>query len=76
MGASGELLMAVVSRERVEGLKAKVANARDDWKSLMNNLQMREEALKVRSHLLLFPCCFFSLLLKRRLGSQRGCMVK
>ncbi|CAB1447010.1 unnamed protein product, partial [Pleuronectes platessa] len=46
VGASGELLMAVVSRERVEGLKAKVANARDDWKSLMNNLQMREEALK------------------------------
>ncbi|XP_071335456.1 nesprin-1 isoform X2 [Trachinotus anak] len=46
VGASGELLMAVVSRDRVEGIKAKVANARDDWKSLMNNLQMREDALK------------------------------
>ncbi|XP_067337447.1 nesprin-1 isoform X16 [Channa argus] len=44
--ASGELLMAVVSKDRVEGIKAKVANARDDWKSLMNNLQMREDALK------------------------------
>ncbi|KAG7239212.1 hypothetical protein INR49_029965 [Caranx melampygus] len=46
VGASGELLMAVVSRDRVEGIKAKVVNARDDWKSLMNNLQMREDALK------------------------------
>lgn len=47
VGASGELLMAVVSKDRVEGIKAKVANAREDWKSLMNNLQMREDALKV-----------------------------
>ncbi|XP_049914520.1 nesprin-1 [Epinephelus moara] len=46
VGASGELLMAVVSKDRVEGIKAKVANAREDWKSLMNNLQMREDALK------------------------------
>ncbi|XP_061559702.1 nesprin-1 isoform X16 [Phycodurus eques] len=46
VGASGELLMAVVSKERVEGIKAKVANAREDWKSLMNNLQIREDALK------------------------------
>ncbi|CAJ1078482.1 nesprin-1 [Xyrichtys novacula] len=46
VGASGELLMAVVSKDRVEGIKAKVANARDDWKSLMNNLQMREDVLK------------------------------
>ncbi|XP_047184446.1 nesprin-1 isoform X2 [Scophthalmus maximus] len=46
VGASGELLMAVVSKDRVEGIKAKVANARDDWKGLMNNLQMREDALK------------------------------
>ncbi|XP_031731325.1 nesprin-1 isoform X8 [Anarrhichthys ocellatus] len=45
VGASGELLMAVVSKDRVEGVKAKVANAREDWKSLMNNLQMREDAL-------------------------------
>lgn len=47
VGASGELLMAVVSKDRVEGIKAKVVNAREDWKSLMNNLQMREDALKV-----------------------------
>lgn len=47
VGASGELLMAVVSKDRVEGIKAKVSNARDDWKSLMTNLQMREDALKV-----------------------------
>ncbi|XP_026174038.1 nesprin-1 isoform X1 [Mastacembelus armatus] len=46
VGASGELLMAVVSKERVEGIKAKLAKARDDWKSLMNNLQLREDALK------------------------------
>ncbi|TNN68513.1 Nesprin-1 [Liparis tanakae] len=46
VGASGELLMAVVSKDRVEGIKAKVANAREDWKSLMNNLKMREDALK------------------------------
>ncbi|XP_057678025.1 nesprin-1 isoform X5 [Corythoichthys intestinalis] len=46
VGASGELLMAVVSKERVEGIKAKVDNAREDWKSLMNNLQLREDTLK------------------------------
>ncbi|XP_061127011.1 nesprin-1-like isoform X2 [Syngnathus typhle] len=46
VGASGELLMAVVSKERVEAIKAKAANAREDWKSLMNNLQLREDALK------------------------------
>ncbi|TWW68818.1 Nesprin-1 Enaptin KASH domain-containing protein 1 [Takifugu flavidus] len=44
--ASGELLILVVSKDRVEGIKAKVTNAREDWKSLMNNLQMREDALK------------------------------
>lgn len=47
VAASGELLMVVVSKDRVEGIKAKVANTREDWKSLMNNLKMREEALKV-----------------------------
>lgn len=47
VGASGELLMVVVSKDRVEGIKAKVANTREEWKSLMNNLQMREDALKV-----------------------------
>ncbi|XP_053736179.1 nesprin-1 isoform X10 [Synchiropus splendidus] len=46
VGASGELLMAVVSKDRVEGIEAKVANTREDWKSLMNNLQLREDALK------------------------------
>uniref|UniRef100_A0A8K9Y661 Spectrin repeat containing nuclear envelope protein 1 n=1 Tax=Oncorhynchus mykiss TaxID=8022 RepID=A0A8K9Y661_ONCMY len=46
VGTSGELLMAVVPKDREEGVKAKVANARDDWKSLMTNLQMRETALK------------------------------
>ncbi|XP_033998692.1 nesprin-1 isoform X2 [Trematomus bernacchii] len=46
VGASGELLMAVVSKDRVEGIKAKVANTREDWTSLMNNLQLREDALK------------------------------
>ncbi|XP_029965559.1 nesprin-1 isoform X1 [Salarias fasciatus] len=46
VGASGELLMAVVSKDRVEGIKAKVANAREDWKGLMSNLQSREDALK------------------------------
>lgn len=48
--ASGELLILVVSKDRLEGIKAKVTNAREDWKSLMNNLQMREDALKVGSH--------------------------
>lgn len=55
VGGSGELLMAVVSKDRVEGIKAKVANAREDWKSLMNNLQMREDALKVGFTWMLFP---------------------
>lgn len=47
VAASGELLMVVVSKDRVEGIKAKISNAREDWKSLMNNLQTREDALKV-----------------------------
>lgn len=59
VGASGELLMLVVSKDRVEGLKAKVANAREEWKSLMNNLHIREDALKVGSCLLLLGQCFF-----------------
>lgn len=39
--------MVVVSKDRVDGIKAKVSNAREDWRSLMNNLQTREDALKV-----------------------------
>lgn len=54
VGASGELLMAVVSKDRVEGIKAKVANAREDWRSLMNNLQAREDALKVGFNCVIF----------------------
>lgn len=49
VGASGDLLMAVVSKDRVEGIKAEVSHTRDDWRSLMNNLQLREDALKVGS---------------------------
>lgn len=77
VAASGELLMAVVSKDRVEGIKAKVANARDDWKSLMNNLQMREDALKVGLHLLVFGWCFLrqGLPWKRKFGFQRDYMI-
>lgn len=57
VAASGELLMVVVSKDRVEGIKAKVANTKEDWKSLMNNLNMREDALKVGPHLLWFGGC-------------------
>lgn len=75
VGSSGELLILVVSKDRVEGIKAKVANAREDWKSLMNNLQMREDALKVGS---LFGCCFLDdgFPQKRKCYSQREYMVK
>lgn len=48
VAASGELLMVVVSEDRVDAIKAKVSTAREDWRSLMKNLQAREEALKVR----------------------------
>lgn len=77
VGASGELLILVVSKDRVEGIKAKVANAREDWKSLMNNLQMREDALKVHS-LFGFGCCFLDdgFPPKRKCYSQREYMVK
>lgn len=47
VAASGELLTVVVSKDRVDGIKAKVSNAREDWKSLMNHLQTREDALQV-----------------------------
>lgn len=59
--ASGELLILVVSKDRVEGITAKVTNAVEDWRSLMNNLQMREDALKVGSNLFLFGCCFLNI---------------
>lgn len=59
--ASGELLILVVSKDRVEGIKAKVTNAREDWQSLMNNLQMRDDALKVGSHLIVVFLVFVEL---------------
>lgn len=43
----GEQLSSVVAAERVEAIGSKTCAAKDDWRSLMENLQRREMALQV-----------------------------
>ncbi|XP_073712130.1 nesprin-1 isoform X2 [Misgurnus anguillicaudatus] len=43
----GEQLSSVVAAERVEAIGSKTCAAKDDWRSLMENLQRRETALQV-----------------------------
>lgn len=47
VAASGELLMSIAPKDRVESIRAKNNTAREDWKSLMTNLHQRETALQV-----------------------------
>uniref|UniRef100_A0A672NJW8 Nesprin-1-like n=1 Tax=Sinocyclocheilus grahami TaxID=75366 RepID=A0A672NJW8_SINGR len=46
VAASGELLMSIAPKDRVESIRAKSNTAREDWKSLMTNLHQRETALQ------------------------------
>lgn len=47
VAASGELLMSIAAKDRVESVRAKINTAREDWKTLMMNLHQRETALQV-----------------------------
>ncbi|XP_056332552.1 nesprin-1-like isoform X5 [Danio aesculapii] len=46
VAASGELLMSIAAKDRVESVRAKINTAREDWKTLMTNLHQRENALQ------------------------------
>lgn len=46
-----EQLSSVVAAERLEAIGAKASAAKDDWRSLMENLQRRETALQVELNL-------------------------
>ncbi|KTF86540.1 hypothetical protein cypCar_00031779 [Cyprinus carpio] len=46
VAASGELLMSIAPKDRVESIRAKNNTAREDWKTLMMNLHQRETALQ------------------------------
>lgn len=47
VAASGELLMSIIAKDRVESVRAKINTTREDWKTLMTNLHQRETALQV-----------------------------
>ncbi|TSO25166.1 Nesprin-1 [Bagarius yarrelli] len=46
LALSGDLLISIASKERVNAIRVKVSSARDDWKTLMTNLHQRETALQ------------------------------
>lgn len=52
-----EQLSSVVAAERVEAIGAKASAAKDDWRSLMENLQRRETALQVELDIFVDPIC-------------------
>lgn len=47
MLSKGELLSSLLTREKAEGVQAKVATAKEDWKNFHANLHQKESALEV-----------------------------
>ncbi|XP_029114386.1 nesprin-1 isoform X5 [Scleropages formosus] len=43
---SGEQLIRIVAKDRLESIRAKMSSARNDWKALMSNLHQREASLQ------------------------------
>uniref|UniRef100_A0A8C7KDH8 Spectrin repeat containing, nuclear envelope 1b n=1 Tax=Oncorhynchus kisutch TaxID=8019 RepID=A0A8C7KDH8_ONCKI len=43
---SGELVVSIAAKDRVDAVRAKMSSAREDWKTLMSNLHQRETALQ------------------------------
>ncbi|XP_045574102.1 nesprin-1 isoform X3 [Salmo salar] len=43
---SGELVVSIAAKDRVDAVRAKISSAREDWKTLMSNLHQRETALQ------------------------------
>jgi nesprin-1 len=48
MLAKGELLSSVLTKEKAKGVQAKVATAKEDWKTFHSNLHQKESALEVQ----------------------------
>ncbi|XP_073726049.1 nesprin-1 isoform X5 [Misgurnus anguillicaudatus] len=46
VASSGELLMTITAKDRLESIRAKINTTREDWKTLMTNLHQRENALQ------------------------------
>lgn len=44
---SGELVVSIAAKDRVDAVRAKMSSAREDWKTLMSNVHQRETALQV-----------------------------
>lgn len=47
MLSKGELLSSLLTKEKAEGIQAKVVAAKEDWKSFHANLHQKESALEV-----------------------------
>lgn len=48
MLSKGELLSSLLTKEKAEGVQAKVATAKEDWKNFHANLHQKESALEVQ----------------------------
>lgn len=59
MLSKGELLSSLLTKEKAEGVQAKVAAAKEDWKNFHANLHQKESALEVQ-HPLPAPNILFS----------------
>lgn len=47
MLSKGELLSSLLTKEKAEGIQAKVITAKEDWKHFHANLHQKESALEV-----------------------------
>ena len=47
MVSKGELLSTLLPKEKADGIQAKVATAKEDWKKFHSNLHQKESALEV-----------------------------
>lgn len=49
MLSKGELLSTLLTKEKAEGIQAKVAAAKEDWKNFHSNLHQKESTLEVQN---------------------------
>lgn len=47
MLSKGELLSTLLTKEKANGIQAKIATAKEDWKNFHSNLRQKESALEV-----------------------------
>lgn len=48
MLSKGELLSTLLTKEKANGIQAKIATAKEDWKNFHSNLRQKESALEVQ----------------------------